>query len=86
MSGVIIVGIPDESGLRATAWKLLLGYLPPDKRTWSSSLCSQRLSYYVCVMMLHDEEPRWRRGWQWGRHTPPVHIEINIGLFFVRTG
>lgn len=84
MSGVI-VGIPDESGLRATAWKVLLGYLPPDKRTWSSSLCSQRLSYYVCVMMLHDEEGAWwRRGWQWGRHRSI--LKLNIGLFFVRTG
>ncbi|KAI9490507.1 rab-GTPase-TBC domain-containing protein [Zychaea mexicana] len=39
-------GVPDESGLRATAWKVLLGYLPPDKRMWNTVLHSQRLSYY----------------------------------------
>ena len=43
----MIIGIPDEPGLRATAWKVLLGYLPPDKRMWSTVLNSQRLSYYV---------------------------------------
>ncbi|ORE07319.1 RabGAP/TBC [Rhizopus microsporus var. microsporus] len=53
-------GIPDEPGLRSTAWKVLLGYLPPDKRTWASILKSQRLSYYNWVKdLLEDpaEEP-----------------------------
>jgi hypothetical protein len=41
------IGIPDEPGLRSTAWKVLLGYLPPDKRMWESVLKDQRLTYYV---------------------------------------
>ncbi|KAI9247500.1 rab-GTPase-TBC domain-containing protein [Phascolomyces articulosus] len=48
-------GIPDESGLRATAWKVLLGYLPPDKRMWNTVLTSQRLSYYNWVKDLLEE-------------------------------
>lgn len=41
------VGIPEDSGLRATAWKVLMGYLPPDKRLWNATLHERRLSYYV---------------------------------------
>jgi hypothetical protein len=43
----LFLGIPEESGLRATAWKVLLGYLPADKRIWQSTIHDQRLSYYV---------------------------------------
>jgi hypothetical protein len=42
-----IVGIPEDSGLRATAWKVLMGYLPPDKQLWNATLLERRLSYYV---------------------------------------
>ncbi|KAI7892461.1 rab-GTPase-TBC domain-containing protein [Mucor mucedo] len=53
-------GIPDEPGLRSTAWKVLLGYLPPDKRMWESTLKDKRLTYYNWVKdLLEDpsEEP-----------------------------
>ncbi|KAI8997216.1 rab-GTPase-TBC domain-containing protein [Pilobolus umbonatus] len=55
-----LYGIPDASGIRCIAWKVLLGYLPPDKRMWKSTLKSQRLSYYNWVKdLLEDpsEEP-----------------------------
>ncbi|KAI8060226.1 rab-GTPase-TBC domain-containing protein [Gongronella butleri] len=42
-------GIPDEGSCHATAWKVLLGYLPPDKRQWQKTLHDQRLSYYTLV-------------------------------------
>ncbi|KAI9319520.1 rab-GTPase-TBC domain-containing protein [Dichotomocladium elegans] len=48
-------GIPDESGLRATAWRVLLGYLPPDKRLWNQVLNSQRLCYYNWVKDLLED-------------------------------
>ncbi|ORY93855.1 rab-GTPase-TBC domain-containing protein [Syncephalastrum racemosum] len=48
-------GIPDDPGLRSTAWKVLLGYLPPDKRMWDSVLSSQRLCYYNWVKDLLEE-------------------------------
>ncbi|CAO3692723.1 unnamed protein product [Rhizopus stolonifer] len=48
-------GIPDEPGLRSTAWKVLLGYLPPDKRMWTSVLKNQRLNYYNWVKDLLEE-------------------------------
>ncbi|SNX82552.1 related to GYP1 - cis-golgi GTPase-activating protein [Melanopsichium pennsylvanicum] len=40
-------GLPDSpSWLRAQAWKILLGYLPPDKKEWSSTLAKRRKEYY----------------------------------------
>lgn len=38
-------GIPDGGGLRAIAWKLLLGYLPPDQRQWEETLRRKRAEY-----------------------------------------
>ncbi|ORY01100.1 RabGAP/TBC [Basidiobolus meristosporus CBS 931.73] len=42
-------GIPDEQGIRPTCWKLLLGYLPPDKSLWSKILSENRICYYNFV-------------------------------------
>ncbi|XP_022002523.1 TBC1 domain family member 13 isoform X2 [Helianthus annuus] len=39
------LGIPDAAGIRSTTWKLLLGYLPIDKRMWSSELSKKRSQY-----------------------------------------
>ncbi|KAJ4723206.1 TBC1 domain family member protein [Melia azedarach] len=38
-------GIPDGGGIRSTVWKLLLGYLPPDRGLWSSELAKKRSQY-----------------------------------------
>ncbi|XP_021291742.1 TBC1 domain family member 13-like [Herrania umbratica] len=38
-------GIPDGAGIRSTVWKLLLGYLPPDRGQWSSELAKKRSQY-----------------------------------------
>ncbi|KAL3634392.1 hypothetical protein CASFOL_021446 [Castilleja foliolosa] len=38
-------GIPDRAGIRATVWKLLLGYLPPDRSLWPSELVKKRSQY-----------------------------------------
>lgn len=38
-------GIPDEQGLRALSWKLLLGYLPAKKAEWNSVLQTNRKLY-----------------------------------------
>ncbi|OAD65156.1 hypothetical protein PHYBLDRAFT_153752 [Phycomyces blakesleeanus NRRL 1555(-)] len=50
-----LYGIPDEVGVRPIAWKVLLGYLPPDKRMWQSTLSNQRLCYYNLVRDLLEE-------------------------------
>ncbi|ETS60987.1 hypothetical protein PaG_04919 [Moesziomyces aphidis] len=40
-------GLPDSpSWLRAQAWKVLLGYLPPEKKEWPSVLAKRRREYY----------------------------------------
>ncbi|BBH08498.1 Ypt/Rab-GAP domain of gyp1p superfamily protein [Prunus dulcis] len=38
-------GLPDGGRLRATAWKLLLGYLPPSRDLWEKELIENRLKY-----------------------------------------
>ncbi|KAJ7978919.1 TBC1 domain family member protein [Quillaja saponaria] len=38
-------GLPDGGGLRATAWKLLLGYLPPSHDLWEKELTENRQKY-----------------------------------------
>jgi len=38
-------GIPDQSGLRAKYWKILLNYLPLNKEDWATSLESSRQTY-----------------------------------------
>ncbi|CAN4120807.1 unnamed protein product [Withania somnifera] len=38
-------GIPDGAGIRATVWKLLLGYLPTEKALWPTELAKKRSQY-----------------------------------------
>ncbi|XP_021912116.1 TBC1 domain family member 13-like isoform X2 [Carica papaya] len=38
-------GFPDGGGMRATAWKLLLGYLPPSRDLWEKELTKNRQNY-----------------------------------------
>ncbi|KAL6974216.1 hypothetical protein U1Q18_028397 [Sarracenia purpurea var. burkii] len=38
-------GLPDGGGLRSTAWKLLLGYLPASRDLWEKELAENRLKY-----------------------------------------
>ncbi|KAL0366735.1 UNVERIFIED_CONTAM: TBC1 domain family member 13 [Sesamum radiatum] len=38
-------GIPGAAGIRSTVWKLLLGYLPPDRSLWPSELAKKRSQY-----------------------------------------
>ncbi|KAJ4831212.1 hypothetical protein Tsubulata_043404 [Turnera subulata] len=38
-------GLPDGGGLRATVWKLLLGYLPPSRDMWEKELTENRQKY-----------------------------------------
>ncbi|KAJ1991597.1 hypothetical protein GGI25_001612 [Coemansia spiralis] len=42
-------GIPDVPGLRALCWQLLLGHLPPDRRTWPQAVAGSRRSYMDLV-------------------------------------
>ncbi|KAL3620008.1 hypothetical protein CASFOL_034920 [Castilleja foliolosa] len=38
-------GVPEGAGIRATVWKLLLGYLPTDRSLWPSELAKKRSQY-----------------------------------------
>ncbi|KAI7726747.1 hypothetical protein M8C21_026652, partial [Ambrosia artemisiifolia] len=52
------LGIPDAAGIRSTTWKLLLGYLPIDKRMWSSELSKKRSQYkhFKEDLLIHPSE------------------------------
>ncbi|KAK1264431.1 hypothetical protein QJS04_geneDACA016138 [Acorus gramineus] len=45
-------GLPDGGGLRATTWKLLLGYLPAARDSWEADLANNRSKYFA----LKEEE------------------------------
>ncbi|CAN1146867.1 TBC1 domain family member 13 [Linum perenne] len=42
---IALQGLPDVAGIRSTVWKLLLGYLPPERSEWSSELAKKRSQY-----------------------------------------
>ncbi|KAF3453703.1 hypothetical protein FNV43_RR04144 [Rhamnella rubrinervis] len=42
---VATTGLPDGGGLRATTWKLLLGYLPPSRDLWEKEQMENRQKY-----------------------------------------
>ncbi|KAL1923186.1 uncharacterized protein VTP21DRAFT_9562 [Calcarisporiella thermophila] len=48
-------GIPDKPGIRPKCWKLLMGYLPPEKRSWEKVLADKRATYYNFVRDLFVE-------------------------------
>ncbi|CAG8519841.1 3228_t:CDS:2 [Ambispora gerdemannii] len=48
-------GIPDKPGIRQKSWKILLGYLPTDKRKWQKTLSENRSTYYSFVRDLLAE-------------------------------
>ncbi|GFR40766.1 hypothetical protein Agub_g1379, partial [Astrephomene gubernaculifera] len=58
-------GIPDQGNLRATVWKLLLGYLPLNPEEWGAELARKRTQYHIfCQELIVDpkraaeEEPQ----------------------------
>ncbi|XP_015947112.1 uncharacterized protein LOC107472050 isoform X1 [Arachis duranensis] len=57
-------GIPDGGGLRATAWKLLLGYLPSSQDLWEKELKEniQKYSNLKEELLLNPSEHIWREG------------------------
>ncbi|KAJ1443891.1 Rab-GTPase-TBC domain [Sesbania bispinosa] len=55
-------GIPDGGGLRATAWKLLLGYLPSSYDLWEKQLKENRQKYANLKeeILLNPSEHLWK--------------------------
>lgn len=49
-------GIPDCNGLRPLCWKILLGYLLPEKSTWSKTLEKKRRLYRQLIQELIVEQ------------------------------
>ncbi|KAL1325938.1 uncharacterized protein [Arachis hypogaea] len=57
-------GSPDGGGLRAIAWKLLLGYLPSSQDLWEKELKENRQKYSNLKeeLLLNPSEHIWREG------------------------
>ena len=56
-----VEGVPDDgsetASLRAISWKLLLGYLPPERSQWQPVLAEQRRAYKnFCVELTVDPQ------------------------------
>ncbi|XP_077501253.1 TBC1 domain family member 13 isoform X2 [Amblyomma americanum] len=53
-----MTGIPDDSGLRPLCWRLLLGFLPPNRSEWPAVLAKQRSLYeqFVDDMIVSNQE------------------------------
>lgn len=49
-------GIPDDKGLRAIYWKIMLGYLPLESRSWKSKLAKMRDNYFQLVAEFLPEQ------------------------------
>ncbi|EIE25999.1 RabGAP/TBC protein [Coccomyxa subellipsoidea C-169] len=74
-------GIPDKDGMRATAWKLLLGYLPPDRGEWESVLRQKRAAY----QQFREEliiDPKKQEGCTGGDHPLSQSIDSKWNAFF----
>lgn len=41
----LILGIPDTNGYRSLCWRLILGYLTPNKAEWKELLHNKRMVY-----------------------------------------
>ncbi|KAI4471703.1 hypothetical protein MML48_1g15802 [Holotrichia oblita] len=57
-----ILGIPDDQGLRALCWKLLLGYLPPERESWQNVLnhsASSKKAQEDYQPMTEGQEAHW---------------------------
>ncbi|XP_031556104.1 TBC1 domain family member 13-like [Actinia tenebrosa] len=65
-------GIPDVSGIRAVCWKLMLGYLPPERETWSTVLSKQRSVYQQFVQEIIIDESQ---GLQSGPEGKDTHVD-----------
>ncbi|KAK6122878.1 hypothetical protein DH2020_043404 [Rehmannia glutinosa] len=55
-------GIPDGAGIRATVWKLLLGYLPSDRSLWPSELAKKEIMRRLEKSSLENYEPDSSKG------------------------
>ncbi|XP_046650063.1 TBC1 domain family member 13-like [Daphnia pulicaria] len=53
-------GVPDDSGLRPLCWKLLLNYLPPNRKQWKEVLRSKRELYkqFIDEMVVAPKDGR----------------------------
>lgn len=50
--------VENQSSLRALSWRVLLGYLPMDRREWKSTTAKQRASYHTFVQELFAIDKR----------------------------
>ncbi|KAL5547850.1 hypothetical protein UlMin_003081 [Ulmus minor] len=72
-------GLPDGGSLRATTWKLLLGYLPPSRDLWEKELTENRLKYAKLKeeLLLSPSEVTNKNNGASGSNDQPVESEVD---------
>ncbi|XP_040370896.1 TBC domain-containing protein C1952.17c isoform X2 [Rosa chinensis] len=73
------LGLPDGGGLRATAWKLLLGYLPSSREFWEKELMENRLKYAKLKeeLLLSPSELARKKGGALSYCDPPADSAVD---------
>ncbi|XP_062010578.1 uncharacterized protein LOC133726958 [Rosa rugosa] len=73
------LGLPDGGGLRATAWKLLLGYLPSSRELWEKELMENRLKYAKLKeeLLLSPSELARKKGGALSYCDPPADSAVD---------
>ncbi|KAL6223890.1 hypothetical protein ACLB2K_002747 [Fragaria x ananassa] len=73
------LGLPDGGGLRATTWKLLLGYLPPSHDLWEKELTENRQKYAKLKeeLLLSPSELAMKKGGAMSYCDPPADSAID---------
>ncbi|ANM60993.1 Ypt/Rab-GAP domain of gyp1p superfamily protein [Arabidopsis thaliana] len=62
LRSLALQSLPDSPGIRSTVWKLLLGYLPPERSLWSTELKQKRSQYkhYKDELLTSPSEITWK--------------------------
>ncbi|GMY35857.1 TBC1 domain family member 13-like isoform X2 [Fagus crenata] len=71
-------GLPDGGGLRATAWKLLLGYLPPSRDQWEKELTENRQKYANLKEELLLSPSEFTRRKEDAFSSNDQHVEVDV--------
>ncbi|CAL9213734.1 unnamed protein product [Arabidopsis halleri] len=62
LRSLALQSLPDSPGIRSIVWKLLLGYLPPERSLWSTELKQKRSQYkhYKDELLTSPSEITWK--------------------------
>ncbi|KAJ8919824.1 hypothetical protein NQ315_006353 [Exocentrus adspersus] len=77
-------GVPDDQGVRALCWRLLLNYLPPERKKWMSHLEDKRSLYkqFIDEMIVMPGEKETDGDVTLGDHPLSINPDSQWQTFF----